>query len=422
VSLRFRALVVHSEPKALQQLVDMLASPRLKVESADAFTPALNMIREREYQLLLTEHAPPDLDGIKLMIVSQTYSAEAMRIVMMPDEAEPEQVDNNSTLINPIIRYTGGIDEHNRLRGLVYQALQMLELVQEQKDLVAKLSGDRDKLKRRETLLDAVVHERTFELEESYKKLKAANRQALFGLAEAIETKDPYTKGHCGRVAAYAMVLAEASGYPAQDLETLEFGAFLHDIGKIGIRDAVLLKPGPLDEDEWTHMREHPLMGYEIASKIEMLKTIIPAVRNHHERWDGKGYPDKLKGMQIPIAARIVAIADAYDAMATDRPYKHGLPLDDCEKLLRKNAGKMFDTSLVDIFCKNHLGAIYDERYDDEEYEDGYGDAPATPLPATPASATPAPATPAPALNERNAAFEEDESEEIDMDDFAAGV
>jgi HD-GYP domain-containing protein (c-di-GMP phosphodiesterase class II) len=98
-------------------------------------------------------------------------------------------------------------------------------------------------------------------------KLKEAHRQALFGLAEAIEAKDPYTKGHCGRVAAYALVLAKEAGYPADGLETLEFGAFLHDIGKIGIRDAVLLKPGPLDDAEWVHMREHPVKGYEIASK-----------------------------------------------------------------------------------------------------------------------------------------------------------
>ena len=149
-------------------------------------------------------------------------------------------------------------------------------------------------------MLDAVVKERTKELEESYEKLKIANRQALFGLAEAIEAKDPYTKGHCGRVAAYSLVLAKEAGYPADGLETLEFGAFLHDIGKIGIKDAVLLKPGPLDETEWVHMREHPVKGYDIASKIEMLHPIMAAVRNHHERWDGSGYPDKMKDARDP--------------------------------------------------------------------------------------------------------------------------
>ena len=196
--------------------------------------------------------------------------------------------------------------------------------------------------------------ERTKELEESYEKLKSANRQALFGLAEAIEAKDPYTKGHCGRVAAYALVLAREAGYPDDGLETLEFGAFLHDIGKIGIRDAVLLKPGPLDEAEWMHMREHPVKGYEIASKIEMLKPIMPAVRNHHERWDGSGYPDKMKDLEIPLSARIVAIADAYDAMATDRPTSRRCSLDECESILRKTAGKMYDPDLIEVFVSHN--------------------------------------------------------------------
>ncbi len=153
-------------------------------------------------------------------------------------------------------------------------------------------------------------------------------------------------------------MLAREAGYPADGLETLEIGAFLHDIGKIGIRDAVLLKPGPLDEAEWTHMREHPVKGYEIASKIEMLVPIMPAVRSHHERWDGSGYPDGTKAEDIPLVARIVAIADAFDAMATDRPYKKALPLDECEAVLTKTARKMYDPELVDVFCKRHLGAL----------------------------------------------------------------
>jgi HD-GYP domain-containing protein (c-di-GMP phosphodiesterase class II) len=165
-------------------------------------------------------------------------------------------------------------------------------------------------------------------------------------------------------------VLAKEAGYPAEGLETLEFGAFLHDIGKIGIRDSVLLKPGPLDDTEWTHMREHPVKGYDIASQIDMLHPIMPAVRNHHERWDGSGYPDKMVADKIPLVARIVAIADAYDAMATDRPYKQALPLDECEAILTKTAGKMYDPELCSVFVKRHLGAIYRAEYDGEVVAD----------------------------------------------------
>jgi HD-GYP domain-containing protein (c-di-GMP phosphodiesterase class II) len=108
-------------------------------------------------------------------------------------------------------------------------------------------------------------------------------------------------------------------------------------------------------------MREHPVKGYEIARRIEMLHPIMAAVRNHHERWDGTGYPDRMKGEEIPLAARMVAIADAYDAMATDRPYKAGLPLPECERLLRKNAGTMFDPALIELFIARKVGAIYDD-------------------------------------------------------------
>ena len=161
-------------------------------------------------------------------------------------------------------------------------------------------------------------------------------------------------------------------GYPADGLETLEFGAFLHDIGKIGIKDAVLLKPGPLDDAEWAHMREHPVKGFDIASKIAMLHPIMPAVRNHHERWDGSGYPDKMISTDIPLSARIVAIADAFDAMATDRPYKKALPLEECEAVLRKTAGKMYDPELCELFVSRHLGGLFHEQYDDLPYDDGH--------------------------------------------------
>jgi HD-GYP domain-containing protein (c-di-GMP phosphodiesterase class II) len=271
-----------------------------------------------------------------------------------------------------IIRLVAKASERSRLVGLVGEGVKMLNLVEEQRDLVRKLSMDQGKLQRRETLLDVVVKERTKELEESYEKLKIANRQALFGLAEAIEAKDPYTKGHCGRVAAYSLVLAREAGYPVDGLETLEFGAFLHDIGKIGIKDAVLLKPGPLDDAEWIHMREHPVKGFDIASKIEMLHPIMPAVRNHHERWDGSGYPDKMIAEAIPLSARIVAIADAYDAMATDRPYKKALALDECEAILKKTAGKMYDPELIEVFVGRKLGTLYREEYDDLPYDDGH--------------------------------------------------
>jgi putative nucleotidyltransferase with HDIG domain len=372
---KFRALVAHPQTEALGELAELLGSTGLQVETARSTVEALNKLRSHPAHVIVAHHVTGNFDGVGMLEASVLHAPEALRIALVSSPDEAVELDYRPAHGGTIIRLIARPSERSRLVALVNEGVKLLGLVEQQRDLVRKLSIDQTKLQRRELLLDTVVKERTKELEESYEKLKAANRQALFGLAEAIEAKDPYTKGHCGRVAAYSLVLAREAGYPVEGLETLEFGAFLHDIGKIGIKDAVLLKPGPLDDNEWLHMREHPVKGYEIASKIEMLKPIMSAVRNHHERWDGTGYPDKMKSDEIPVAARIVAIADAFDAMATDRPYKQALPLEECEAVLRKTAGKMYDPDLIEVFVSRHLGALYREDYADEAYDDGHFDA-----------------------------------------------
>jgi putative two-component system response regulator len=359
----FRALCVHGQPEALGELVELLTAPHLVVDTARSATEAMHKVSAQDYAVIVSDHKPPELHGIDLLERTIAYCPDAMRIVIVGDAEAQSQIEQKPA--GTIFRFFARPWERRQLIGVVAEGLKLHRLEREQRELIKKLGAEYQKLQRREKLLDVVVRERTKELEESYLKLKAANRQAILGLAEAIEAKDKYTKGHCGRVAAYALALAREIGYPEDGMEALEFASFLHDIGKIGVRDAVLLKPGPLDESEWHHMRLHPLKGYEIASQIDILKACMPCIRNHHERWDGTGYPDGLKGEQIPLSARIVAIADAYDAMATDRPYKSALPLRECERLLVKHAGTMYDPELVDIFVKRRLGALY--REDGEE-------------------------------------------------------
>ena len=363
----FRALVVHTQPEALGELVETLSSPQISVDTARSVTEALHKVSAIDYAVIVADHRPPEMNGVELLDRTIAFCPDAMRILMAndPDAMDAVEVKPAGT----IFRFFAKPWERRQLQGVISEGLKLHRLERDQRELIKKLGVEYQKLQKREKLLDVVVKERTKELEESYNRLKAANRQALLGLAEAIEAKDSYTKGHCGRVAAYALALAREMGFAEHDLENLEFGAFLHDIGKIGIRDAVLLKPGPLDDQEWIHMRQHPLKGYEIAAQIDMLRPTIGAIRNHHERWDGSGYPDNLKDENIPLSARIVAIADAYDAMATDRPYKKALPLEECEKLLRKNAATMFDPTLVEIFITRHVGALYREDYEVTEDE-----------------------------------------------------
>lgn len=146
----------------------------------------------------------------------------------------------------------------------------------------------------------------------------------LFSLAAALEAKDVYTRGHSDRVAQYATALAKALSLNPREVEQIRRGALLHDIGKIGVREDVLLKPGKLTPEEMDHIKSHTIRGYDICSPLKTLQEVLPCIRCHHERYDGSGYPDALKGDQIPLKGQITAVADAYDAMTSDRPYRKG--------------------------------------------------------------------------------------------------
>jgi HD-GYP domain-containing protein (c-di-GMP phosphodiesterase class II) len=167
-------------------------------------------------------------------------------------------------------------------------------------------------------------------------------------LSSAIDAKDPYTCGHSERVARLARRLAQALGLPEDDRNRIYLSGLLHDVGKIGIRDFVLQKPGRLSPEELSHIQEHPKIGFDILSGVRQLKPVLAGVRNHHENFDGTGYPDRLRGEEIPLMARIVAVADAYDAMSSDRPYRKGIDRDTIERIFRDGAGKQWDKRVVD--------------------------------------------------------------------------
>jgi len=158
-----------------------------------------------------------------------------------------------------------------------------------------------------------------------------------------LELRDPCTAGHGKRVTRYALLLADALKLPSDERGRIEIGSRLHDIGKIGIRDSVLRKKGRLSAEEYRHMQSHTVKGASILGAIPELAPILPVIRNHHERWDGRGYPDRLAGEKIPLASRIVAIADAFDAMISRRPYRAGLSIHEAFEQVQRGAGTQFD-------------------------------------------------------------------------------
>lgn len=335
----------------MAEIKDVLAS-WVTCDAAHTVPDALRRLDEIEYAVVLVDDKPP-IDAGRVVAEVVAAQPDAFVIVLTADMERGRELD--LSMPGKVFRFLAGPDQRWQLTGIVAEGLRLQKLEREQKEFIKKLSLEYGKLQRREKLLDVVVKERTRELQVAYESLKAASRQALLGLAEAIEAKDPYTKGHCGRTAVYAMAIGRECRLSEDELENLEFGAFLHDIGKIGVKDAVLLKPGALNDEEWMHMKLHPVVGYQIAAQLDMLKPMIPCIRSHHERWDGGGYPDKLKGEAIPLLARIVCLADAYDAMATDRPYKRAIPPDECKKILLRQAGPQFDPGLVDVFLSRGI-------------------------------------------------------------------
>ena len=228
----------------------------------------------------------------------------------------------------------------------------------------AELVSEIDRLKaelarrKREAADNALQLERyAADLRETFKEERARSHEltrsykaTVQALSNAVEARDAYTGKHAERVAAYGIELARALGLSQLDAPEVEFGFLLHDIGKVAIPDSILYKPGALTDDERRMMSRHPAIGAEIVRGIEFLEEATKVVRSHHERWDGTGYPDGLRGEGIPIAARVFAVADVLDALTTDRPYRPAMSLAEARRMIVAGSGTQFDPAVVCAF------------------------------------------------------------------------
>ncbi len=228
-------------------------------------------------------------------------------------------------------------------------------------ELTREIGRLRTELARRER--EATDKERQLEryaadLRETFKRERTRSQElrrsymaTVRALSNAVEARDAYTSKHADRVTAYALEIAAALGIALSDNPEMEFGFLLHDIGKVAVPDAILYKPGALSDEERALMRRHPLVGADIVRGIEFLGSAAEVVRSHHERWDGRGYPDGLAGEQIPRAARVFAVADVLDALTTERPYRPASPLSVARETIARESGRQFDPRVVEAFC-----------------------------------------------------------------------
>jgi putative two-component system response regulator len=263
----------------------LLASEGYRVITVSNGDEALAAAQEHRPDLFLLDIRMPGHDGVEV----------CRRLKSAPE-----------TRFAPVILVTGLADSTDRIHGIEAGADDFLTKPVNAHELRARVRA----LARLKQLID---------------ELDSAEA-AFMTLALTIEARDPSTKGHCERLAHYAVELGTALGLNADDLGALHRGGYLHDVGKVGVPDAVLLKPGPLTPDEVEIMRRHPMIGDTLIAPLQSLRRVRPIVRHHHERLDGTGYPDRLRGDDVPLLARIVAIVDVYDALTTDRPYRAALP------------------------------------------------------------------------------------------------
>ncbi|MFQ5883065.1 MAG: HD domain-containing phosphohydrolase [Candidatus Methylomirabilales bacterium] len=305
-----RILIVDDQEENLELLEALLGVHGYQVTRArDGHEALAKVVREPPDLILLDTHMP-EPDGFQ--VCSQLKQNEATRLI-------------------PVIIVTASGELENRVRGIEAGADDFLTKPVHRVELEARVRS----LLRLKQFTD--------ELDNA--------EMVLFSLGLAVEAKDPSTQGHCERLADYAVRLGRRLGLASDSLTALRRAGYLHDLGKIAVPETILLKPGPLTSEEWEVMRLHPVVGERICQPLRSMRLVLPIIRHHHERWDGTGYPDELKGEAIPLTARILQMVDVFDALISHRPYKPALsPAKAREVLQQETSRGWYDPTLVAEF------------------------------------------------------------------------
>jgi putative two-component system response regulator len=305
-----RILVIDDEHVIRGLMIEILEAAGHEVEGAETAERALALLEENDFDLVVSDVVMPGLSGLELLEAAHARRA-SLPIVLVTGAGTYD------TLSQALTRGAA---------GLVTKPFAHAELQTAVSDALERASRSREEL--RERLLAPTL---------------------ASALANAIEARDSYLHGHCERLAALAVRIGEVLGLESEEIEILRLGAILHDVGKIGIPDRVLLKPGPLDDEEWLIAKQHPLIGDKLLEPLDLLASARPIVRHHHERVDGGGYPDRLADEEIPLGARIVAVADSVEVMSSRQLYRQPRTTAEIVEELRRQRGAQWDERIVDI-------------------------------------------------------------------------
>lgn len=322
-----RCLVVDDEPRLRQALVRLMQGDGFTCLEAGSGVEALAVLAREPVALVLSDMRMPAMDGQELLRQLRVNYPD-VAVVMITAVAEVEVAV--ACLSLGAMDYITKPFVFEEVRARVAQALEKRRL----------LADNRDYQERLEVRVKAQAE-----------RLETLFLASIQSLADALELKDPYTRGHSVRVSQYGVAIARAMGLSPTLTAQIELGGHLHDVGKIGVREEVLRKAGPLTTEEYEHIMTHPVLGWRILQPLLGENLVaLNIVRSHHERMDGKGVPDRFVGDEIPREARIIAVADAFDAMMSKRPYRNGLTFTEAMAELRRVAGEQFDPEVVDAF------------------------------------------------------------------------
>lgn len=313
---RIRILVVDDDDLVRDTFAVMLESDGYDVCCAGGGGEALALLKQTVFDIMLCDIFMPEQNGLELLPIVQAAYPE-MPVVLITGYGN---VDMARTAL------------HQGASDFITKPLQPGEL-----PIIIERNLTRQAVQRKNA--------------QQYRQaLITSSETVLDALMTALNTRDTETEGHSERVTAYTIEMADRMHLSEAELTHIERGALLHDIGKIGVPDSILLKPGKLTPEEWVEMRKHPVIGYEMCAKIDLLKATAKIVLHHHEAWDGSGYPHGLKGDAIPLGSRIFAVADTLDAMTSDRPYRPSLPFAVARTEIEKFSGRQFDPRIVEVF------------------------------------------------------------------------
>ena len=336
-------LIVDDDPNIIRALERQLRREEYTIYHADSGKSGLEILKKQDIGVVLSDFMMPEMDGIEFLKLVKQHKPHVVRVLLTAYGSTKNAMDaiNETKIFGYLIKpWSSDI-----LKETIQAAFQHYNLTRESEHFQRLTSEKNQQLSHMNVNLETLVRKRTFQLEEAIK-------EGVFMLSMAAEAKDDDTGEHLHRIQSLTQKISLGLDMSIQESEEISFFSIMHDVGKIHIPDRILQKQGPLNDEEWAIMRTHSVAGEKILGNKPFYKTAREIARSHHERWDGKGYPDGLKDQNIPLSARIVSVADVFDALTNKRPYKKAWPIEDALDEMKLLSGQAFDPEVLDVFLK----------------------------------------------------------------------